>query len=191
MIKPDPREILWYDISNLLSMEPDMIPHYWTIIIDKMRLLDDNVPRPVCLVCNSSLDIFEHEGKLICGEGYTFARKFTPEQGYIIENLKQKLGMPHTIGFETLHESIARILRWIFDITEEPTGYRFDLFDLETVLFQVMGDSMFETKWGDITKNNIKKYFYQLKKPLLGRMMELRQEIRFSSMMRVPAISVR
>lgn len=191
MIKPDPREVLWYDINNILMMEPDVVPHYWTIIIDKVRLLDDNMPRPICLACNSSLDLFDFEDKIYCNNGYDFSRERSKDGTFRMTSVQKKTPVEHPIVYETLRETLNRIMNWLFDKIEEPSGYRFDLMDLETFMYGAPNDGLLETKYGDVTKSNIKKWMYQLKKPILSRMMELRQEIRFSSTMRTPSISVR
>lgn len=191
MIKPDPREVLWYDINNILMMEPDMIPHYWTILIDKVRMLDDNIPRPLCLQCNSSLDLFEFEDKIYCNNGYDFIRERLKDGSFKITSVQKKTQIEHPIIYETMRESLNRILNWIFAKLEESSGYKFDLMDLEDYTYAQPKDGLFETKTGDVRKGNILKWMYQLKKPILSRMIELRQEIRFSSTMRTPSISVR
>lgn len=170
-------------------MEPDLIPHYYTILMDKLRLLDDGQPRPICLICNSNLDFFEHEGVPYCANGWLFEREMT-EQGFVIRNLRQKSRLMHAIVYETLRESLNRILDSVFDRIQEPTGYRFTLLDLEDYMVGQPRDGLFETKYGDVTKGNIISWLYPLKKICMSRIMELRGQIRFTSMMRTPSIKV-
>jgi hypothetical protein len=190
MLIPDSREIWFYDINNILSVEPDMIPHYYTILMDKLRLLDDNVPRPICLACNTNLDCFEHEGTLYCGNGWAFDRSINQNGEFVLSNLRRKTYVPHEIIYETLRESMNRVLQSVFDRIQEPSGYTFTLLDLEDYLVGQPRDGLFETKHGDVTKANIQSWLYPLKKICMSRVMELRQDIRFSSAMRTPAIKV-
>jgi hypothetical protein len=190
MIAVDSREVWFYDISNILSLDPDMLPHYYTVLMDRMRLLDDNIPRPICVVCNTNLDCFEHEGTLYCGNGWVYDRTINKKGEFVLSNIHRKSYIVHEIIYETLRESMNRVLHSVFERIQEPSGYTFTLLDLEDYLVGQPRDGLFETKHGDVTKANILSWLYPLKKIVMSRVMELRQEIRFSSAMRVPSIKV-
>jgi hypothetical protein len=188
MIKPDPREVLWYDVNNILNAEPDMLPHYWTILIDKMRMLDDGRPRAICKTCDECLDLFQFKDTVYCPKAYRYTRD---RHTGIVVSIEHKTTVPHPVIFETLRESINRMLERLYDRLQEPSGYRYDLLDLETYLYRAPDDGIMETMHGDVTKAMVKKWMYSLKNLLLSRLMELRTEIRFSSAMRTPSINVR
>jgi len=169
--------------------EPDMLPHYWTILIDKVRMLDDGQPRPICQICNNSFELFEFEGEAYCNNEYGFKREIV-DGAWKITSITKKSPYLHFIGYETLRESLHRVLNMVFDRLEEVSGARFDLMDLETFMFRVQNDDFFETKYGDMNKATVQKLMYNLKKIIMDRMMELRREIRFTSMMRTPSIKM-
>ena len=69
MIEPDRREVFFYDVNNILMLEPDMVPHYFTILFNKMQMLDDGEKLSTCFNCGSILidEIKEKKNKvLIC-----------------------------------------------------------------------------------------------------------------------------
>jgi len=62
---------------------------------------------------------------------------------------------------------------------------------LESWLFGKEEDDYFETMYyGDITKSQVKKMMFQVKKVMMEKLVELRDKIRFSATMRTPSIQV-
>jgi len=186
-MEPDKREFLYFDVNNILMLEPDAIPHYWTILLSKFQLLDDKRPRAICLDCNNS-NVFEFKKKLYCGDDF----KPVIKNNKIIDIKKiNELRKDHKVTIETANESIKRLINKILEILEEPTDYKMDLFDLESYMFMQEEDGYFETKlYGDITKNQIKKMLYQVKKVLLDRLENISQNIKFLSQIRTPPIKM-
>jgi len=185
MAEPDEREIIWYDCNSFLNIEPDMVPHYFTTLIDKFALFGIQRKKPICLRCNQH-NIYEYKTELYCINEYepTF-----DNEGDIIAVKKIKETEPkHEIIMENVQESIKRIVGVLLDKLKEPSGYRMDLFDLESYMFNQPEDNFFETMKGEVTKNEIRKELYQMKKLLISELTLLRQDIRFTSMMRPPSI---
>jgi len=169
MIEPDVRESIWYDINNVLNMEPDKMPHYWGILLSKFQLIEDNNLRRICTSCNSTeqLDITKNK-KAYC--------------------MKDK---QHKISEETAFQSCNRIIDRVLEVLREPSNNCMDLFDLESWLFGKEEDDYFETMYyGDITKSQVKKMMFQVKKVMMEKLVELRDKIRFSATMRTPSIQV-
>ena len=188
MVRPDPREAIWYDINNILKMPSDVTPNYWTILIGNFRMLDDNVPRPICKICNN-YDLFSFKDKLYCSNGWDYELDIDNKKGTVsIKNVKRIDNKNHKIVYETTRQTINRILNQIFDMLEEIGGFRYDLLTLENALFGTPDDFYFETKYGDIPKRVVKNWLYEIEKVIRDRLIELRTEIRFTSMMRTPPI---
>jgi len=185
MIEPDEREIIWYDINSFINIEPDLIPHYFTTLIDKFSLFGVSAKKPICLKCNHHR-IFDFKNKLYCINEYE--PTFNNEGDIVAIKKYIETELNHNIIMENLHESIRRIVTRLLDKLKEPSGYRMDLFDLESYMYNQPEDNFFETMQGEVTKNEIRKELYQLKKLLISELTMLRSEIRFTAMMRPPSI---
>jgi hypothetical protein len=173
-------------------MPSDMISNYWTILIGNFRMLDDGNPRYICKTCNSQLfDMFEHKENLYCVNGYRFTKSYNEKQNtWNITKIIQTSKVKHIIVQETMRETINRLLKSVFDMLEEPGGFRYNILTLEGAMFACPDDYIFESKYGDIPKRVVKNWLYQVERVIRDRMMELRMEIRFTSLMRTPPVKV-
>lgn len=168
MIKQDVREPIWYSINNLLSVSPDLVSGYYAMLINHMRRLDDNKQRPICSVCSKQVIDFEKINE----------RMTCPEH-------------PESVIYETFRCTIKRLLNNLFDKLQEPSGYRFDLYDLELTLENQDIDMIFETRTGqDISKGQVLKDLEVIKRVCMDRLTELQSVIRFSAQMHTPPLKI-
>lgn len=179
-IRPDPRETVWYDLNNVLNLDADSLPHYWTILFDKFKLIDDGNARPICLKCGSQ-EFVEHKKKTYCVNSI---QTIYGEDG----TSKSYLEDGHKLIEENLRATIKRMCNVIFENLEDMDGSQMDLFELEDYMWGRPAWGFFETKNGDILKSDIKQELSKIKDVLLNRLIELRNEIRFSASMRSSSI---
>jgi hypothetical protein len=188
MIKPDDREALWYDLNNMLNIDADSMPHYWTTLMDKFKIFDIRERQNVCMVCNEH-NVFEYKDKSYCYEEYQPKIKIINDEEVIygITKISENI---HKVSKEYPNDSVRRITKEVLNMVEEIGGYRMDLFDLEYWMFMKEADMFFETKDGYVTKEQLLKKLYHLKKFVISEMTILRHEIRFSSLMSAPSIKL-
>lgn len=188
MIEPDNRESLWYDLNNLLMIDSNIAEHYWSILLDKLRIIDNNKPRLICKTCNS-IDLFEFEKNLYCLDEY---EPIVKDKKIIKVKRITKDEKNHIVADETITETIQRLLKSVINHLEEPSGNKMTLFALESWMFRQPEDNFFETRlYGDVTKNQVNEMLYNIKQIALDYMTELKGEIRFSATLRVPPIQFR
>jgi|SRR3989304_447702 len=190
MIKPDPREAIWYDIQQMLSIDPDAIPHYWTLLKTKFQMMRDDVELPFCLNCNNFASVYSYNKKLYCYSDY---QPVTNEiKIYKIIKLNEKLKDHIILKRTTVFREINKVEEDMTNFLEEPNGYKMSLFELESHLFRQEEDAYFETRnFGDINKGRIRKELLKIHSVISSRLALLRDEITFISSMRVPPISFR
>ena len=179
-VRPDPREAIWYDLNNVLNLDAESVSHYWSILFDKFKLIDDGQVRPICLLCGSQ-DFVTCEKKEYCVNSIHKVYDENEEpQVYVIEG--------HTIINENLRTTIKRMCDLVFEELEDMEGYRMDLFELEDYMWGRPEWGFFETAEGDVRKSDVKRKLSKIKEVLLNRLIELREEIRFSATMRTPSL---
>lgn len=180
-IEPDRREILYYELNQILMAEPDQLPHYWSIIRDKFDLLDDQELLPFCKNCMTYSTLFIHNDAVYCSNEYE--PKYD-EKDEIIGVLPKNVPK-HTIIVGTSAEVINHVIDFVLDSLIDENGYRMSLFDLEVAMNGIDQNGYFETRDnGDITKMQIIKFLYFIKRIIVERLREISKDIYFSSQMK-------
>lgn len=180
MVRPDIREAIWYDLNNILNIDANTMTHYWTIVFDKFKLIDDGKKRKICLACDCQ-DFVDYKNKKICKESiHTYykndGKKIVEiEQGHII--VEEDLD-------ETIKRKVSDILNWLQDMN----GYRMSLFELEDCMVGRHPFSFFETRVGDVTKGEIIRELSKVKDILFDRLLEIKNEIRFGASLNTPQL---
>ena len=187
MKKIDKREIIWYDIMKIVNFDPESMPHYWSTLISKFRLIDNMKEYSLCWSC-LDFDLFQNcNGELYCLNRYepVYGEKDGEEVIIGAKDINRPVGninMKHTIVSKTLTEAIDCVLAKLFDMLEEPSGNRYTLFDLESIIFMRPLDEYFETKeYGIVTKQAIIQYLYKIKELILRMLHMIKDEITFSN----------
>ena len=88
-------------------------------------------------------------------------------------------------------EIINHLIDFVLDSLIDENGYRMNLFDLEVALHAIDNNGYFESaKFGDITKMQIIKYLYYIKRIIVERMTQISKDIYFGSQMRSQSVRV-
>jgi len=192
VIEPDVRELLFYDLNNMLAIEPDFVPHYFSILIDKFKVLttgNEYYPIPICETCGGT-DYIEFEGKLYCMSNivpdlaYDEEKEEMVTKGLIVINPKEE----HVVKEQFVMPYINKVLMGILRTLQEPNGYMMNLYVLESYMFRCDPDDFFETIEGDIRKAYVLMELYKIKKSIAGYMGVIRQFIRFVAQLKTPSI---
>jgi len=187
-VEPDFREAIWYDINNFLNIDPENYVHYWTMLIDKYKLIEDDIVEPFCDT-HKTFHVFQHKKKEYCGNNSVVEYKRNGD----LKSVKPKYPEQECIIIMISGDmAINKLLEILFgEILLEPTGNRLSLYDLESIMFGQPENGIFETKnKGWVTKNRIKRYLSEIKAVLLERLIMIRPHIRFGSTLRTPPIKV-
>lgn len=173
MIRPDRREILYYDINSFLLVDPDSMRHYWSTLIDKFQMLEDlsdDEGVPFCITCGSYDHITYPDG----------------------EDGPPACMFRHDVVTERTSESIRRMIDTMLDALTNSNGYRMTLFDLEIALARGGSAAFIETReYGDVSLMQVRKTLYKVKRLIVTRLADISAGIYFMSQMRVPAVSMR
>lgn len=192
MIEPDVRELLFYDLNNMLSIEPDFVPHYFSILIDKFKVLttgNEYYPLPICEYCGST-DFIEYEGKFYCMGNvvpdmiYDEDKQEMITKSITIINPKEE----HNVKEQFVMPYINKVLMGILRKLQEPNGYIMNLYVLESYMFRTDTDDFFETVEGDIRKAYVLMELYKIRRVVSGYMGVMRTFIRFTAQTRAPSI---
>lgn len=207
IVEVDIREVLFYDLNNMLTIEPDFVPHYFSILQDKFKVIINNneyYPIPICQFCGNT-DVFEFDdpeellptgkknpmfgNKLYCmsnfvpeydanENGEMFVKHVDIINEQEVHNVEETLVLPY------INKVIMRVLRML----RESNGYQMNLYQLEGYMFRKDPDDFFETTAGDVRKAEVQKELYKIKRAISGYMGVVRQFIHFSAQMRSPNI---
>ena len=189
MIEPDVRELLYYDLSNMLAIEPDFVPHYFSTLIDKFRVLisgGESLQLPICS-CGGT-DIMDFKGEKYCLGNYVPEFKETKFGPVCISVTPMNPREIHVIKNEFIMGYINKVIMDVLRLLQEPSGYLMNLYILEGYLFRQDNDDFFETVEGDIRKSSVLRELYKIKKSISGYMGLLRQDIRFTASLKTPPV---
>lgn len=192
MIEPDVRELLFYDLNNMLAIEPDFVPHYFSILIDKFKVLttgNEHFPIPICDNCGST-DYLEYDGKLYCMSNIVPDLIFDEEKQEMVVRSIQTINEKeqHDMHEQFVMPYINRVLMGLLRKLQEPNGYMMNLYVMESYMFRADPDDFFETIEGDIRKAHVLRELYKIKKSIAGYMGVMRSIIRFTAQLKTPNI---
>jgi hypothetical protein len=176
----------------MLAIEPDFVPHYFSILIDKFKVLiagHEYYKIPICDFCGST-DVVEFEGKYYCLGNYIpqYEMKRTGLQCVSVEVMNDT--EKHEVKEEYVLSYINKVIMKVLRRLQEPDGYLMNLYVLEGYLFRQDQDDFFETVDGDIRKAAILQELYKLKKVVIGYLAYIRSTIRFSATLKSPPVRV-
>lgn len=184
-IEPDRREIIYYELNQLLMVEPDQFPHYWSTLRDKFDIINDVDVLPFCKTCMKYSTVFEFKNRLYC------MNEHMPEMdddGEII-GVEKKGEKEHQLIAGTSGDIIDLVIDFILDSLVDDTDYRMSLFDLEVAMSGIDNNGYFETRdYGDLNKLQIIKHFYYIKRIIVERLRSISQDIYFSSQMKTTPV---
>lgn len=192
MIEPDVREVLYYDLNNMLSIEPDFVPHYFSMLLDKFKVLiygQEYYKMPICQECGST-DIVELEGKYYCLGNYVPDFTMTPHGPVCTKVEVMNMNENHVVKEEFVLPYINSVIMDVLNRLREPDGYMMNLFILEGYLFRQDNDDFFETVSGDVRKSVVLRDLYKIKKCIIGYMGIIRRNIRFSATLKTPPLRI-
>ncbi len=184
-IEPDRREIIYYELNQVLMAEPDQLPHYWSILRDKFDLLDDVQIMPYCQTCMTYSSLFMFDDEVYCEKEHE--PKYN-DDNEIIAILPRNVPK-HEIIAGNSADIINMIIDFVLDGLIDENGYRMSLFDLEVAMNGIDQNGYFETRDnGDLTKMQILKYFYYIKRIIVERLREISKDIYFGSQMKTAPV---
>lgn len=179
---PDDREKIYYDIMQILDMEPEQLAHYWSTLIDRFKLIDDGKILPVCSVCKST-KVVRHlmpngKKKLICRNNihveYDEIKGKISAVGITLDtNL-------HKVLFMSQNEMLEIIIGDVLELMREAGGYVPTLFQIELFLWGQDMDAFFETIHGEVSKSKITEKLSLVQDFITERLIDLRKNIRFT-----------
>jgi hypothetical protein len=191
MVEPDVRETLYYDLNNVLMAEPDHIPHYYTILLDKFKILImgmETYPIGICEECGST-DHYSYKGQRYCHTNNVPDYRFTKEGPVITGTKAIDPSAEHTIRDQLVLAYIHKVIMDVLTKLAEGDSMM-TLYTLEGYLFRADNDDYFETTQGDIRKAHVQRELYRIKRAIVGYMGLVRQDIRFMAQMRTPNIRI-
>lgn len=201
MIEPDQKEVMWYDLNNLINAEPDTYPHYWEVLSSKHLELEHSLIQDYkneditivgfCMTCGTC-DVFEFKDKMYCEYDFDFKQELNKKTKVdeIVEIKKKFISEDHGVVKMNSVQLVKTIINRVIDMLEETDGSKMNLYELESYMLGHDDSEIFDTRYGFVTKGEVKKRLHKIKDFLVYRLSEVRPYIRFSSQMRTPSISV-
>lgn len=192
-IEPDSREAIWYNVSNLVRIDSDTMPHYFTTLVNVFSMFGKLEPEPFCLECFASPSkLIFYEDKFYCPNEYKeTSYKFDKNMERITISIRKFNKKHHKIIFEEPLKVVEKIIDDVLELLrDEEDGDKMSLFDLEEWLIVAESNQFFETINGEITKSEVKRKLYKVKEYIIDILSIIKDDIHFQSAVRTPSLNV-
>jgi|SRR3972149_572206 len=178
-VVPDSRESVYYDILKIMSLDSEQMPHYFTVLTNRFKILGAGEVIPFCKKCCSS-EVFERNNNFVCSNDVQKNYKINKVGNIILDKVSINEINSHEISYIDQAEAVDLIIDRVCDTLKESGGYRPTLFQLENYLWTKRMDDFFETINGEVSKAKVIENLLKVQDFINERLSEIRTTIRFS-----------